>query len=330
MNKFIEKFIINPLSIAYNYLTFRETDFPSKIQIEPTNICNARCVMCPLKDMKREIGYMDFELYKKIIDEISQYKLRRLILHIMGEPLLHPKIFEMISYVKKKNPKQEVEFSTNASLLTEEKGKKLIQSGLDIINLSLDANSKEVYEKIRIGLNYERTMKNIYDFLEMFGKSKNKKPLAKIQLIRLPENEKEWHGFINKWQEYAKNKPYIELYIKEMGDWGGYLQKEKESKGNFYIKVCCGAPFDSLDIFWNGEASFCCLDYDGKLKVGDVRKQSLREIWHSQKIKEIRKKFILNDYKELPFCLSCETATTYRKISELNFKPKSILRKICP
>ena len=74
--KRMNKFIINPLSAIYNYLTFRKRiEFPRKIQIEPTNICNARCVMCPLKDMKRKTGYMDFELYRKIIDETSIHNL---------------------------------------------------------------------------------------------------------------------------------------------------------------------------------------------------------------------------------------------------------------
>lgn len=328
MSKLIEKLLINPLSRIYNFLTFKPGDFPKKVQIEVTNACNSRCVMCPLKDMKRKVGYMDFELYKKIIDETSRYKLRRLILHIMGEPLLHPKIFEMVAYAKKKNPKQEIEFSTNASLLNKEAGQKLIKSGLDIINLCIDAVSKEVYEKIRSGLNYEKTMDNIYNFLELVGKSFKKKPLAKIQLIKLPENKPEWDGFVNKWQKYAEGKSYVELNIKEMDDWGGYLEKEKKTKDKFYLRVCCDAPFGSLDVFWNGDVSFCCIDYDAKLKVGNVKNQSLKEIWASPVMQRFRKRFIRNDYKGIPLCSICEKAPTYRKFSELNLNPKSIVKKL--
>jgi len=324
MKKFFEKIFIDPLSIIYNRLRFEAGDFPRKVQIEVTNICNARCSMCPLKDMKRKTGYMDFELFKKIIDETSQRKLRRLILHIMGEPLLHPRIFEMIAYIKKKNPNQPVEFSTNASLLTEEVGNKLIESGLDILNLSIDAVSKEIYEKIRIGLDYEKTMKNIYKFLELIGRNKNKKPLAKIQLIKLPENEPEWDKFKGKWQKYAVDKPYIELCIKEMGDWGGYLEKRKIA--NRGLKVCCGAPFDSLDILWNGDVSFCCLDYDGQLLVGSVKQQSLKEIWHGEKINRFRQRFIKNNYKGIPLCSTCENAPRFWQI---NFSPRAIFKKIC-
>ena len=326
MKKFLEKILINPLSVIYNQLKFNAGDFPKKVQIEVTNICNARCSMCPLKDMKRKTGYMDFELFKKIIDETSQHKLRRLILHIMGEPLLHPKIFEMVAYIKKKNPNQPVEFSTNASLLTRENSKKLIESGLDIINLSIDAISKKTYEKIRIGLDYETTMKNIYSFLELLGQSKSKKLLAKIQLIKLPENESEWDQFKEKWQKFAAGKNYIDLYIKEMGDWGGYLKKGKRKNRGCSLKVCCGAPFDSLDIFWNGDISFCCLDYDGQLVVGDVKEQSLQEIWHGAKINQIRKRFIKNNYKGMPLCSTCENAPQIRKI---NFSPRAIFKKIC-
>ena len=325
MKKFFEKILINPLSIIYNKLRLKAGDFPKKVQIEVTNICNARCSMCPLKDMKRKTGYMDFELFKKIIDETSQYNLRRLILHIMGEPLLHPKIFAMIAYIKKKNPNQPVEFSTNASLLTKENSKKLIESGLDIINLSIDADSKEVYEKIRIGLNYEETAKNIYDFLGLIDQSKNKKPLAKIQLIKLPENELEWDRFKKKWQKYAMNKPYIELCIKEMGGWGGYLEKGKREIRNRGLRVCCGAPFDSLDILWNGDVSFCCLDYDGQLLMGSVKQQSLKEIWHGEEINQIRRRFIKNNYKEIPLCSTCENAS---RVRPMRFSPKTIFKKL--
>lgn len=328
MNKIIEKILITPISRLYNFLTFKPGEFPKKIQIEPTNICNSRCVMCPLKIMKRKLGYMDFELFKKIIDETSKYKLRRLILHIMGEPLMHPDIFKMIKYAKEKNPKQEIEFSTNASLLTRKIGEQVIESGLDIINLSIDAVSKKAYEKVRIGLNYEETMKNIYDFLDLLGKSKKKKPLAKIQLIKLPENKNEWSSFAKKWQKYAKDKSYIELYIKEMEDWGGYLKKEKKTADKFFLKVSCGALFDNLDIFWNGDVSFCCRDYDVKLKVGNVKKQSLKEIWSSEAMEKFRKRFLRNDYKGIPLCSTCEKAPTYRKFSELNLNPKSIVKKL--
>jgi len=302
MKKLFEKILIDPLSIIYNKLTFKAGMFPKKVQIEVTNICNARCVMCPLKDMKRKTGYMDFVLFKKIIDETSKYKLRRLILHVMGEPLLHPRIFEMIKYIKKKNPNQKVEFSTNASLLTKEITKEVIDSGLDIINLSIDATSKETYEKVRVGLNYKETMENIYSFLDTVGASRKQKPLAKIQLIMLPENKDEWSKFEKKWRDYANGKSYIDLYIKEMGDWAGYLNKEKDISKKLFLKISCDAPFDSLDILWDGKVSFCCWDYDGKLVVGNVKEKTLKDIWNSEEINKFRKRFVKNNYKGIPLC----------------------------
>jgi len=325
MKKILEKLFINPISILYNYLKFDAGNFPKKVQIETTNACNARCLMCPLKIMQRSVGYMEMGLFKKIIDEISHQKLRRLILHIMGEPLLHPQIFEMVKYIKQKNPKQEVEFSTNASLLDTKMSEKVIESGLDIINLSVDASTKEVYEKVRINLDYDTTMINIRRFLELLEKSEGKKPLAKIQLIKLPENQNEWENFRKEWEEFAKNRSYINLYIKEMGDWAGYLKKERSRGKNFYIKACCDAPFDSLDIFWNGDCSFCCLDYDGKLLVGNVKNKSIKEIWKGNKINAYRDKFIKNKYSNIPLCSMCENAPRTWNVS---FNLKKIIKKI--
>ena len=109
---------------------------PAEIWIEPTNFCNLRCKMCPQSGgLTREKGFMNLELYKKIIDEVGKWK-PIIKLFNLGEPLLHPEIVNMIKYAKKKGCY--VMINTNATLLNEKKSIDIINSGLDEISPSVD------------------------------------------------------------------------------------------------------------------------------------------------------------------------------------------------
>src|SRR3990167_6797364 len=124
-------------------------DFPIRFNIEPTNYCNLRCSMCP-RELNRPFGYMDFNLFQKVIDESILYG-KRLIITINkdGEPLLHTELPRMIKYAKDKKAAYKINFYTNGILLTEPKSLELIKSGLDTIHISIDALTKETYKKIK-------------------------------------------------------------------------------------------------------------------------------------------------------------------------------------
>ena len=123
-------------------------NFPLHLDIESTNTCNLNCPMCGRNWMKERLGFIDFGLYKKIINQAAKYHLPSVKLNYRGEPLLHPKISEMVRYAKEKGI-LEVQFNTNGLLLNEKKAKELIEAGLDRIIFSFDGATKKTYEKIR-------------------------------------------------------------------------------------------------------------------------------------------------------------------------------------
>ena len=125
-------------------------DFPIRLNIEPTNYCNLSCSMCP-RELNRPFGYMEFNLFKKIIDESILYG-KRLIITLTkdGEPLLHPELPQMIKYAKDKKAAYKINFYTNGILLTETKSEEIIKSGLDTMHISIDAFTKETYKKSKI------------------------------------------------------------------------------------------------------------------------------------------------------------------------------------
>ena len=133
---------------------------PEIVQIESTNICNAKCVFCPRDDMHRRQGVMSFELFKKIVDECAELGITHVRVHNYGEPFIDRQLVEKVRYAKQKGIK-EVGMISNGSLITEEVARGMIEAGLDAINISVDAGGKEVFEPTRIGLNYDKVIANI-------------------------------------------------------------------------------------------------------------------------------------------------------------------------
>ncbi|MEK6833686.1 MAG: radical SAM protein, partial [Nanoarchaeota archaeon] len=127
-------------------------EYPWGVDIGTTNLCNAACIMCPHSKLKK-MGTMDMNLYKKIIDNCSKLNIRIITLSFFGEPFLDKQLIEKIKYAKEKG--MFVAFYSNASLITKELAKDIIDSGLDGITISFDGYSKETYEKIRKKLKFD-------------------------------------------------------------------------------------------------------------------------------------------------------------------------------
>jgi len=144
----------------------KETNYPIYVLIEPTSICNLRCKMCFQVDrdfVTREyMGKMNFELYKEIIDEISANGTKAITFASRGEPLLHPKIADMLKYASGKFI--DIKINTNATKLTKELSKIILSSGVNEIVFSVDSDNKEQYESIRVRSNWEKVLENIKNF----------------------------------------------------------------------------------------------------------------------------------------------------------------------
>jgi MoaA/NifB/PqqE/SkfB family radical SAM enzyme len=140
-------------------------DFPSRINIEPTNQCNLRCNMCPRKDLTRPVGEIDLDLFDKLAEEISRHEPAEVRLHKDGEPLMAPQIFELIDHIKTIAPSTLLNMDTNALLLDEEKANKILDSKLDVLLFSVNAATAETYKKVRGSTKYDQVITNIERFL---------------------------------------------------------------------------------------------------------------------------------------------------------------------
>lgn len=278
---------------------------PNTVVIENTNICNSRCLMCPHSVMKRKQGVMKENVFKKVVDECARMGVEKVNIHNFGEPLVDKNFVTKVKYAKSKGIPQ-VGTSTNASLLTKSISREIISSGLDGINFSLDAYSKTVYEKIRVGLPYERVMKNVKEFIEIRNKMNKKKPFIVVDFIVTELNREEIKIFFNEWKNIVDR-----VNITTLHTWGG-LFKGKAGKEKFHFlnpklkREPCRFLWTDMIVNWNGRVSACCQDYEAKMMVGNAATQSLKDIWQGKVLNELRKKHLSGQMNNIPLCSKCD------------------------
>lgn len=303
--KFIEKFKRVKLirkRVLKKKISF---EFPVRFNVEPTNYCNLSCSMCP-RELNRPFGYMEFNLFKKIIDESILYGKRLIItLNKDGEPLLHPELTQMIKYAKDKEAAHKINFYSNGILLSEAKSIELIKSGLDTIHISIDAFSNETYKKIKNSQKLEVVEENVKKLVELKKKLLSKIPLVIVKIIRTAETQAEIKQFINKWKGIAD---FIE--IGEYHTWDGTLNdtglsEQPEAKQRIKRYPCTFLWYNPV-ILWDGRVTTCCVDYQGKGIIGDVNEELLSKIWQGKVLQNIRRAHLENEYDTIPLCNKCQ------------------------
>ena len=274
--------------------SFYVGEYPIFIDIEVTSACNLKCDFCATTFRGKTIkkGFISFEIIKKIIDEGADNNLFGVKFNIRGEPLLHPQIHEFVKYAKQKNL-IDVYFNTNAILLGEDVAKKLIDSGLDRLSISFEGYTKSVYEKYRIGANYEKVLSNIENIQSLKRKLGVEHPKVRIQTVMLPELEETFDEYKKFWAERVDEVGFLDY--KEM----------KIKKRNIKYPWACPQIWQRMAIWWNGTILPCNHDDDGLLVLGNVRTSTIKEVWNSNKLNNIREMHKKGNAHEIQACDGC-------------------------
>ena len=254
-------------------------DFPLFLDIDITDICNLRCPFC-LRISNPEViknEKMSFEMFKKIIDEGSKNGLYGVKLNIIGEPLIHEKVDDFVSYAKKKGL-VDVYFNTNATLLDKEIGKKLINSKLDRLSISFEGFTKDVYEKNRVGSKFEKVLSNIKNFKNLRGEMGVDYPKIRIQTVLLPELQAIIQDYKNFWLEIVDEIGFLDY------------QPRVEEKNDVIIgDWACPQLWQRMGILVDGTIIPCNHDEKALSKLGNIKNTSIKEAWHSDKLNKLRK-----------------------------------------
>ncbi len=301
------------LKIPYKLISQKmiSYDFPVHLFIETTNACNLKCQFCARTDKKFEIGSMDFNLFKKIINEAKEYGPRTFSLHLFGEPLLTKNIFEMIEYIKKANQSNTVFLTTNGTLLNKENAKSIIKTSVDRLSISFPSVKKESYQRIAGFDQLEKVEENINGLIELKKEKKVNHPLIYLRMVLNKDNFDEKKIFEKKW----KNKPVISE-IRDAHNFGGYSKEFSLRKGQTkkIKRYPCYHLWFSPAIHFNGDFSICCDDWGKKTVLGNVKNQTINQIWNSKKINQYRQAHMRGKYDKVPLCQGCDVWTMYQDI----------------
>ena len=274
--------------------------------------------MCPHPHMERMKGNMDFDTFRRVIDEAKQYGLQTLRLHVLGEPLLNPNIHEFVRYAKQYDNLKNIVYSTNCTYLDERQAKKILASGLDGIVLAVDGINKETYETIRIRADYEVVKRNVERFLTL---RKQLRPDLKVRLsiINLKRSRSEVEAYRAYWRPFLLADQ--ELIIKPFSNFGGQVdnrleaKEERQKRRQHALRHPCYLLWKNLIVLWNGDVTVCCLDSKAAyMKLGNVWEQSLQELWFSEMQSRYRKLHLKRDWKDMPLCQGCNNNTTMLKM----------------
>lgn len=283
----------NALKVEYLVYRFKFAEYPQKkivddfpivVAIEPTSRCNLRCAMCFQADQtfftdKKSIGSIDMDLYRQLIDEMADNQPCSLVLASRGEPLLHRNFMEMVFYATKKKI-MDVKINTNATVLTEEKSRKLLAAEPTTIVFSVDAGNKEDFEAIRIGANFDKVLANIRRFNEIrekeFSKSRTRTRVSMTVFKKnqnIQEAENLWTEMVD---EFAVHSADYRLDVYD------HPALPDETKA-------CNILWERLYVWWDGIVNPCDTDYKSRLALGTIGKNvSIKSIWLGETMQKMR------------------------------------------
>ena len=286
----------------------RSGSFPPHLDLDPTNRCNLKCPMCP-RTFFTERGLtdwapagaadMDFGLYGRLVREGAGKGLKSVKLNFLGEPLLYPRLVDMVSLASSLG--LWVMINTNAVLLTPEMSRALLRAGLSDVFFSFDSPYPGRYEKVRVGASFGKVLENIRGLMA----AKRELGLRHVQTrasMVLPEGEDPEAVEIAK-GDYIKL--FRDLEVAEIGfglptvmgrDYGALPAPER---------FVCPDLFRRMFVFNDGVVGPCCGDWERRLVMGDASKDSLSDIWLGEEYRKLRSAHLEGRYRDVEACASC-------------------------
>jgi MoaA/NifB/PqqE/SkfB family radical SAM enzyme len=308
-------FIFDKMAASFIYKSFiyrRINKYTARIKktkqynviIETSNICNARCVMCPHVIMKRKMGVMDDEVFDLIVKKLKAEKISppAIILNGFGEPLTDRKIFDRVRMIKKEFPDSIVKFYTNLGLANEEVIQDVVSCGLDEINVSFNGYDKANYEAT-MKISYAKTMENLNGLIKERNKN-NKNLKIRISMALVSSNDGDEKKFIEKWARRVDS-----VSVNKVHSYGQTIKDPSgKNKINFNkLSYPCKYIWSTIVFGIYGDIFLCCLDYEGEVNFGNIKDKNILDIFHSPSFEKIRELHVKNDIGKIRMCARCYT-----------------------
>jgi radical SAM protein with 4Fe4S-binding SPASM domain len=265
--------------------------FPHTVRVETTNHCQAACTFCPRDTIGRQKTFMPQDMFEKIVRQCAAGGSRLMHLHGFGEPLLDKQLPERIALCKQSGIAR-VKIFTNGGLLQGDLAKRLLESGVDEIKISIDGADAAEFNQLRVGLNYDKTLENVKAFRALRDAAGSEKPklvAATCQTSNRERTEKMLDGVVDS------------IDFTRIHNWAGALGMMTGQR----IRKPCDRLWRTFTILVNGDVSLCCLDYSGQEILGNVADQPISEIWNNARYKELRRLHRNSQQDQIPLCNNC-------------------------
>jgi len=314
INKHMEMFIIkNQKNIEkiIKYLTFRykfyisgknniNLGYPPYVLIEPVSTCNLRCPFCFQTDKsftkKPFMGVIDFDFFKKIVDQADELETGAITIASRGEPTMHKKFIQMLEYINQKENIFEIKTNTNGTFLTDEMCHAIFKNNVTQIVVSSDHYIKEDYERLRLGSNFEKVVKNV-DMLFNIRKEYYPESLTEIRISGV-DNDRN-----------LDREKFKEFWIKRCDHVTAMFAFERwntyENDVLPEVKDPCENLWDRMYVWFDGKVNPCDSDYKSYLSYGNAKEYSLKELWNNKIISNTRNQHLNKDRTKLNPCDRC-------------------------
>lgn len=273
-------------------------DFPPCLQIEPTSICNYRCVFCYQTDeaftkpKNGHLGMMSLDLFKRVVDQ-AEGACEAITLASRGEPLMCPDFDPMLAYTAGKF--LALKINTNAWYLDERKAHAILQADVNTLVFSADAAAEPLYSKLRVRGQLDRVVANI----ELFNRIRARdypgaRLITRVSGVRfcneqsVDDMEGFWGGMVDQ-VAFVDYNPWENTYERPVNE----------------IRTACSDLWRRMFVWWDGTVNPCDVDYKSTLAVGRTPERTLAELWRSGLYASLRERHSTGRRGEVSPCSRC-------------------------
>jgi MoaA/NifB/PqqE/SkfB family radical SAM enzyme len=293
----------------YGFYDRLKAEFPSQILMDITEVCNLACIHCPHPEFKRSehygARYLDPDLNAKMVEEVKRHG-RGITQYIRyasnGEPLIHPKAYDMIEDAVRHSGVY-VTITTNGTIMNEKRTRKLLEAGVHMIDISIDAFNPESYARIRVNGNLEITRSNVINLIRWVRESRKRTKIV-VSYVEQPQNLAETADFERFWRD--KGVDYV--VIRRMHSCSGAkleLAASQRKENEAILRRPCLYPWERIVINARGDLAFCPSDWVHGSYIANYRTTTIRETWCGDFYQRLRQAHLSNDYTNHGFCGQC-------------------------
>ena len=291
---------------------------PYVLFLDPCGACNFKCRFCPCNTsdfmVQERHAVMGMDLFHKILDDLEEFPepVKVINLYGFGEPLLHPQYAEMAREIKQRGLCRELRCTTNGFLLAPVLNRKLIEAGVDMVRISVEALTEQDYQDIcGVKLDMEKFMGNIKDLYQV-SRGTNTKVSVKTLNVAL-KGDADANQFYDRYEPIS-DYTYIQDTTQAWSEFDAYVPEGNYEAGNIgdmkdEDKICSFA-LTNMAVHSNGSVGVCPQDWKFATEYGNVRDASLKDLWDSGKLKGFRIAHLSGNRRKIPYCRDCDVCVS--------------------